>query len=122
MRAERNVSARGYAPQEIEHRVDVAHARCPFKPQVKNQPPGRKDFPNVVRERSKKKPVSETGWIAYFDDRGAIGERLAGPPSWNEIIFSNNACGWRLENRLRVPEGIQDGDGVVRRRRTENRI
>jgi hypothetical protein len=122
MRAERNVSAWGYAPQEIEHRVDVAHARCPLKAQVKNQPPGRKNFPNVVRQRSKKQAVSETGWIAYFDDRGAIGERLTGPPSWNEIVLSNNACGWRLEKRLRVPEGIQDRDGVVRRRGTENRI
>jgi hypothetical protein len=122
MRAERNVSAWGYSPQEIEHRVDVARLRCALKPQVKNKAPGRKDFPNVVGQRSKKQAVSETGWIAYFDDRGAIGERLAGPPRWNEIFLPNNARRWRLEKRLRVPEGIQDGDGVVRRRGTENRI
>jgi hypothetical protein len=119
---ERNVSARSYTPQEIEYRVDVAHARRTLKPQVKNQPPGRKDFPYVVRERSKKQPVAETGWVAYSDNRGAIGERLAGPPRWNEIFLSNDACGWRLGKRLRVPEGIQDCHGVVRRRGTENRI
>jgi hypothetical protein len=122
MRAERNVSAWGYAPQEIEHRVDVARVRCPLKAQVKNQPPGRKNFPNVVMQRSKKQAVSETGWIAYFDDRGAISERLAGPPRWNEIFLPDNARSWRLEKRLRVPEGIQDRDGVVRGRGTENRI
>ena len=76
----------------------------------------------MVRERSKKQPVAETGWIADSDNRGAIGERLAGPPRWNEIFLSNNARGWRLEKRLRVSEGIQDGDGVVRCRGTENRI
>jgi hypothetical protein len=122
MRTERNVSAWGYAPQEIEHRIDVAHARCPLKAQVKNQPPGRKNFPHVISERSKKKAVSESGWIGYFDDRSTIGERFAGPPRWNNVVLSNDACGWRLEKRLRVVEGIQDSERLVPRRGTENRI
>ena len=122
MRPKRDIRPGGYTAQEIEYRVDVAYARRTLKPQVKNQPPGRQDFPHMVRERSKKQPVAKTGWVAYFDNRGAIGERLAGPPRWNEIFLSNNACSWWLEKGLRVPEGIQDSDGVVRRRGTENRI